>query len=497
MAATARSCPTPPRWRKRWRPRGATEAFGRALAGRRGCAELRGWSDGYGAPLDGDFVRELKLPRGRLELETADGDVGAAASSWREIQGGVTAPNGFTAATTYSNLRSSKDRPDLTLVASEAPCAAAGTFTKNVVCAAPVAYCKEALAKTGGLARAILVNAGQANAATGEAGWDDAVACAERAAELLRVAPEDVLLMSTGVIGERIPMAMMMQGLNEFADRRQHRRGQEAGMLSAAAITTTDLAYKEVAIELELSCGSTVRIGGQAKGSGMIHPNMATMLGLITTDASVDPHVWRAIVRAAVEGSFNQISVDGDTSTNDTVIALANGMAGTSVDPIVDPSSADALLLTHACTAVCQALAKSIAWDGEGATCLIEVHVEGARTDADCNVCARSVASSSLVKSAVFGRDPNWGRIACAAGYSGIDFDQSRLDVFLGDHVLMIDGQPQAFDRDAASAYLRAEGERHGKVRIKLVVGDGPGYGIAWGCDLSYDYVKINAEYTT
>ena len=451
---------------------------------------MRRRSDGYGAPLDGDLVREVRLPRGELELEQ-----GGAGAPWREVQGGVTAPEGFTAATTYANLRASKDRPDLTLVASEAPCAAAGTFTKNVVCAAPVTYCRESLAATGGRARAVLVNAGQANAATGEAGWGDAVASAERAAELLRVAPEEVLLMSTGVIGERIPMAMMMQGLNEFADGRQHRRGPEAGMLSAAAITTTDLAYKEIAIELELPGGGAVRIGGQAKGSGMIHPNMATMLGLITTDANVAPGVWRAIVRAAVEGSFNQISVDGDTSTNDTVLALANGMAGGA--PIVDPASADAILLTHACTAVCQALAKSIAWDGEGATCLIEVHVEGGRSDAECNRCARSVASSSLVKSAVFGRDPNWGRIACAAGYSGVEFDQSRLDVFLGERALMVGGQPQEFDRDAASAYLRAEGERHGKVRIKLALGEGPGYGIAWGCDLSYDYVKINAEYTT
>ena len=436
-------------------------------------------------------MHEMKIERGMIELDEDE-----EGGRWREIRGGVTAPIGFTAATTFSKLRSSKDRPDLTLVVSDSACSAAGVFTKNAVCAAPVTYCRRTLGRTSGFGpRAVLVNAGQANAATGERGWEDAIECAKTAAQVVSCSPDEVLLMSTGVIGERIPVSLLKQGLNSFDSPDEFGHGQFAGELSAAAITTTDLVFKDVAIEVALHGGAVVRIGGMSKGSGMIHPNMATMLGLITTDAAVAPELWQAIIRAAAENSFNQISVDGDTSTNDTVLGLSNGRSDAPL--IDDPNSDNALLLTHACTAVCQALAKAIAWDGEGATCLIECHVEGARTNAEANTCARSVVSSSLVKSAVFGRDPNWGRIACAAGYSGVEVHQEALCVVLGEHILMADGQPLDFDRAAASAYLRAEGERHGKVRMKVVIGDGPGYGIAWGCDLSEDYVKINAYYTT
>ncbi|XAR50951.1 Glutamate N-acetyltransferase [Bertholletia excelsa] len=232
-----------------------------------------------------------------------------------------------------------------------------------------------------------------------------------------------------------------------------------------------------------------------AKGSGMIHPNMATLLGVITTDALVTGDVWRKMVKTAVDRSFNQITVDGDTSTNDSVIALASGLSGPNI--ISSLNSSEARQLQMCLDVVMQGLAKSIAWDGEGATCLIEVTVTGAASESEAAKVARSVASSSLTKAAVYGRDPNWGRIACAAGYAGIPFDSSKLRISLGEIVLMDGGQPLSFDRVAASQYLRKAGESHGTVEIKISIGEGPGSGLAWGCDLSYDYVKINAEYTT
>jgi len=230
----------------------------------------------------------------------------------------------------------------------------------------------------------------------------------------------------------------------------------------------------------------------------MIHPDMATMLSVITTDASVDPSLWREMLRAGADASFNQISVDGDTSTNDTVIGLASG-AAEGVKKIAKASDPGASTLQAAVTALLQGLAKSVAWDGEGATCLLEVTVQGAKSDADARLAAKAVASSSLVKAAVFGHDPNWGRIACAAGYSGASFDQNDLDVSLGEIALMKSGQPLEFDAKKASNYLKETTAVHGTVEVKLNLGNegGQGSGVAWGCDLSYDYVKINAEYTT
>lgn len=227
----------------------------------------------------------------------------------------------------------------------------------------------------------------------------------------------------------------------------------------------------------------------------MIHPNMATMLALVTTDAAVTPSFWRSLLTTAVDASFNAITVDGDTSTNDTVLGLASGAAGGAViSSAQDPGAAD---LAAAVTALLQGLAKAVAWDGEGATCLIEVNVTGAPSDADARTIAKSVAASSLVKAAVFGHDPNWGRIACAAGYAGIPFAQTDLDIDLGPVALMRGGQPLAFDAKEASGYLKTQCSQHATVDIKLAVGAGKGAGAAWGCDLSYDYVKINAEYTT
>ena len=242
--------------------------------------------------------------------------------------------------------------------------------------------------------------------------------------------------------------------------------------------------------------GAKIRVGGFAKGSGMIHPNMATMLSVITTDAAVDPALWTSMLRAGADASFNQISVDGDTSTNDTVIGLASGAAAGAVK-ITKSTDPGAETLQQAVTALLQGLAKSVAWDGEGATCLLEVTVTGAASDADARLAAKAVASSSLTKAAVFGHDPNWGRIACAAGYSGAAFDQNDLDVSLGEIGRMRSGQPLEFDAKRASSYLKETTAVHGTVEVKLSLGKGKGEGIAWGCDLSYDYVKINAEYTT
>ncbi|KAG6494495.1 hypothetical protein ZIOFF_049527 [Zingiber officinale] len=391
-------------------------------------------------------------------------------SSYRNvyIPGGVTAPKGFKAAGIYGGLRAKGNKPDLSLVTCEVDAAVAGSFTTNIVTAAPVIYCKNVLdAST--TARAILINAGQANAATGDLGYQDAVECANALAE-------DALLSS---------LPRLVASLSSTVD------GADS---AAIAITTTDLVSKSVAVETEVG-GVPVRVGGMAKGSGMINPNMATMLGVVTTDAGISSDVWKSMVRMSVDRSFNQITVDGDTSTNDCVLALASGLSGSNL--ISSLKSNEALQLQACLDAVMQGLAKSIAWDGEGATCLIEVSVIGATGETEAAKIAHSVASSSLVKAAIYGRDPNWGRIACAVGYAGVHFDLNDLMISLGDIPLMRNGQPLPFDRDIASKYLRVAGESHGTVHIYVSVGNGEGSGKAWGCDLSYDYVKINAEYTT
>ncbi|XP_065854344.1 arginine biosynthesis bifunctional protein ArgJ, chloroplastic [Euphorbia lathyris] len=410
---------------------------------------------------------------------------------WNQIPGGVTAAKGFKAAGIYGGLRAQGEKPDLALVTCDVDAEAAGSFTTNMVAAAPVLYCKSAL-EFSRTARAILINAGQANAATGDAGYQDVLDCADALAKILEMKREEVLIESTGVIGQRIKKEQLLNALPKLVNSLTP--SIEGAGSAAVAITTTDLVSKSVAIESQV--GDThIRIGGMAKGSGMIHPNMATMLGVITTDALVKSDVWRKMVQIAVNRSFNQITVDGDTSTNDTVIALASGLAGSTSISSID--CYEAIQLQSCLDAVMQSLAKSIAWDGEGATCLIEVTVSGAENEAEAAKVARCVVASSLVKAAVYGRDPNWGRIAAAAGYSGIPFNQNKLRIKLGDILLMDNGQPLAFDRVAASNYLRNAGETHGTVGIYISIGDGSGTGQAWGCDLSYDYVKINAEYTT
>ncbi len=411
---------------------------------------------------------------------------------WHPIEGGVTAPEGFLAAGITAGLKAS-GKPDLSLLLAPPGAVCAGTFTTSVVRAACVDLCAQRLVASGGHARAVLTNSGQANACTGERGLADSLTATRELAGRLGLEPEDVLICSTGVIGVPIPMDTLLAGFGPLVAALNS--DQAAGDAAARAILTTDLIDKQIALEADLG-GRRVRIGGMAKGSGMIHPDMgppqATMLGYLSCDAGVPAELWQAMVNRAVDRAFNAITVDGDTSTNDTYLAFAAGQP-------LSPEHLDAL--EAGLTAVSQHLARAIARDGEGATCLIEVQVEGAATEVDARAIARTICGSSLVKCAVHGRDPNWGRILAAAGRSGVAFDPGAVALWLGDHQLMAAGQPLGFDRPAASTYIRDRAAaaylQDDTVLIRLGVGTGPGQGRAWGCDLSDQYIRINADYTT
>lgn len=403
-------------------------------------------------------------------------------ADWEKIPGGVTAPKGYRAAGVAAGLKPS-GQPDLALIVSDVEAIAAGVFTTSQVRAACVDYCRQRLQAKGGL-RAILCNAGQANAGTGAQGEAAVLTKAQWVAEALQIPPKSVLIASTGVIGRQVALDKIQAALPELVETIS-----ETGSDTAAqAIITTDLVPKSIALETWFG-DRPVRIGGIAKGSGMIHPNMATLLAFVTCDAGVSPHLWQQMLSQAASQSFNQITVDGDTSTNDTLLALANGQSRT---PAITEPGPEAEKLQAMLTQVCTYLAKAIARDGEGATCLIEVQVSGAPDQKAARQVARTIAGSMLVKSAVFGRDPNWGRIAAAAGRAGVPFNSEKLQIQLGDFRLMDQGTPLEFDRAAASNYLKQD-----PVVIAVNIGEGSGQGKAWGCDLSYDYVKINAEYTT
>ncbi len=412
-------------------------------------------------------------------------------SDWQVISGGITAPKGYRASGITAGLKPS-GAPDLALILSDIEAIAAGVFTTSQVRAACVDYCRQRLQAKPSI-RAILCNSGQANAATGQQGWEDAIESATVLGQALNIDPDMILLASTGVIGKRIKMDALTASIPNLVAQASD-TGSEA---AAQAILTTDLVKKSIALETTFG-DRPVRIGGISKGSGMIHPNMATMLAFVTCDAAVSPPLWQEMLTRATQRSFNQITVDGDTSTNDSLIALANGQSRT---PAITTRGPEAEKLEAMLTAVCEHLAKAIARDGEGATCLIEVQVEGAANEAAANQIAKTVAGSALVKSAIFGHDPNWGRIAGAAGRAGVQFDQENLQIKLGDFLMLENGQPQPFDQRAASQYIQqaTQGEylTTDTVLISLKVGEGSGTGKAWGCDLSYDYVKINAEYTT
>ena len=398
-------------------------------------------------------------------------------SPWQMVSGGVTSPQGFQASGIAAGLKPS-GKLDMALLLAPEQAVCAGSFTTSVVRAACVDLCAERLAANGGKARAVLINSGQANACTGDRGLIDSQRATQALADQLGLDAEALLICSTGVIGVPIPMPKLLAGLDPLVAALSATGGEAA----ATAILTTDLVSKQVALEAELG-GRRVRIGGIAKGSGMIHPDMATMLGFFSCDAGLDPSIWKAMVGQAVQRSFNAITVDGDTSTNDTVLAFAAG------DPL---DSVHHAALEQGLTEAMQHLAKAIARDGEGATCLIEVQVEGALDEPSAQRVARTIVGSSLVKTAVHGRDPNWGRIVAAAGRSGVPFDPEQVALWIGPHQLMQSGQPLSFDPEAASRVLRSE-----TVQIRIQLGDGPGNGLAWGCDLSDQYVRINADYTT
>lgn len=398
------------------------------------------------------------------------------------IDGGVTAPQGFTAAGVAAGIKYS-DRLDLAIIKADCPCSAAGVFTMNAVHAACVDIDRAYLAD--GQAQAIVVNSGNANACTGEQGWEDTVSMAAAAAEALGLAPMDVLVASTGVIGVYMPMEKVLEGIPAATAALSADGGAEV----ARAIMTTDLVKKEAAVELEID-GVTVKIGAVAKGSGMIHPNMATMLCFITTDAAVESGCLQMMLQAAVDKSFNMISVDRDTSTNDMALILANGQAGGAAVTALD--SAGGMRLQAALDELLIKLACMIARDGEGATHMIAVKVQNAPHMESARLIARAVTASNLTKAAIFGRDANWGRIFAAAGNSGADFDPHCVDIYLGAVMVAQDGSGLVFDEAAAAEVLQRD-----TVEITLDLKQGDAAATAWGCDLTYEYVRINGDYRT
>jgi len=396
----------------------------------------------------------------------------------------VTAPIGFLAAGVRCGIKS--EGPDVALIASDRDAAAAALFTTNLVKAAPVLVSQRHVAD--GRARAIVANAGNANACTGERGIRDAEMTAEHTASLLGTRPEEVLVASTGVIGHHMPMDKLLAGVSQAAAE----LSREGSSSAARAIMTTDTRPKEYALEFAVGAdrdARVYRIGGIAKGAGMICPNLATMLCFITTDAPVGPTALHDALKDAADVSFHCLTVDGDASTNDTVFILANGAAG---GPPLE-SAPDALEAFRAALAdLCCFLAMELARDGEGATKLVIVRVEGAEDDLQARMAASAVANSNLVKTAIFGCDPNWGRVLAAAGRSGAQFDPNRTSLKFGPVTVFSRGAPTDFDRERARQILSAP-----EVELTLTVGTGPGRARFFTCDLTYDYVRINAEYHT
>jgi glutamate N-acetyltransferase/amino-acid N-acetyltransferase len=403
-----------------------------------------------------------------------------------EIPGGVCAPKGFSAGGIRCGIKASGVKRDLALIYSGTPCTAAALFTTNRVKAASVLVSREHLAS--GSCRAVIANSGNANACTGAAGLAAARRMAELAGNHLAVPPEQVAVASTGVIGVPLPLGPIEAGIGELAaSLRSDPAGHDAAL---EAIMTTDTRKKDGALEFEIH-GTPVRLGAMVKGSGMIHPNMATMLGFITTDAGISRDLLDRALRRAVERSFNRLTVDGDTSTNDTILIMANGAAG---NPPVQAGGPGFDRFAGALEELCVKLTRAMARDGEGASKLITVTLRGAADEESAGILAKSVASSSLVKAACFGADANWGRILCALGYAGVPFDPEQVEVRFvsraGEVLVCRDGVSVPFSEDEAKRIL-AEDE----IEIPVTVGRGPGSAAAWGCDLTYDYVRINGDY--
>ena len=402
-----------------------------------------------------------------------------------KISGGVTAPSGFKASGIHCGLRKNKSKLDLALIYSDKKCAAAGVFTTNKVFAAPVGVSR--LHLTDGYAQAIICNSGNANTCTVD-GYEKANATCKTLAEELKIAEDDIVIASTGVIGIPLPVEPILNGIPELVSVLDST--PEAGELAALAIMTTDTKKKEYAVEYTFD-GKTIKIGGICKGSGMIQPNMATMLAFVTTDADITAPMLKKALAEVVPVTFNMVSVDGDTSTNDSLIVMASGYAG---NTIID-SDGDAYdAFKEALKVICTKMAKSIAADGEGATKLLECNISNFTDAKSAMILAKSVINSPLVKTAMFGADANWGRILCALGYSGIDFDPNNVDVSFestaGTITVCKNGATNPFEEDEAKAILSKD-----FIHININMNSGEANATSWGCDLSYEYVRINGDY--
>ncbi len=395
-------------------------------------------------------------------------------------EGTVTSPKGFEAGGFHAGLK--RKRKDLGWIKSNVPAAAAGVFTLNTFQAPPLKVTKESL--SGGLLQGIIVNSGNANAFTGEKGLEDAYKMRKSFADVMNLKESQTAVTSTGVIGEYLPIHDICKGIKQIPDYKETTSGSDF----AEAIVTTDTTTKEIAVTCEID-GKMITIGGAAKGSGMIKPNMATMLAFVTTDAFVETAALQTALSTVTDRTYNMITVDGETSTNDMVLLLANGQAEN--NPL-SPNHNDWETFLHSLEYVCQQLAKMIAKDGEGATKLVEVHVKGAETTNGAKAIAKSIVGSSLVKTAIYGTDANWGRIVCAIGYSGESVQEESLSISLGEIKVVDYGLTTKFSEEEAKAYLENE-----NIHIYVDLHNGDKEATAWGCDLTYDYVRINASYRT
>ncbi len=399
------------------------------------------------------------------------------APSWRKIKGGVTAPQGYLASGVAAGIK--PRGPDLAVLFSSQPAVGAAVFTLNRVQAAPVVLSRKHLNAAKGKVRAVLLNSGCANACTGENGMRDALISARSLASHLDIDAREVLVASTGVIGMPLPIHKVLKGISAAVSALSSRGGEAA----ARAIMTTDTRMKSCSVETKLG-GKRLRIGGMAKGAGMIHPNLATMLSVISTDAMISPVRLDRIFRRVVDRTFNCLTVDGDTSTNDMVLVFANGSSGIRIDARLEP------VLEAGLEKICQELARSIARDGEGASKLIEIRVQGARSFPDARTIAKSIAHSPLVKTAIYGEELNWGRILCAAGYSGVAFDPDAVTLRICGIPVFRRGAPLTARRSTAERALKSD-----SIRIDLELGLGNRSATVWTCDLTHGYVDINASY--
>ena len=397
------------------------------------------------------------------------------------VGGTVTDPQGFTAGATYAGLKTyAEDKLDLGLLFSDKTGSVAGTFTTSTIRSPSVTLTQERVSEGNG--RAVIVNSGIANACVGEQGLADAKEVTAEVAKHLDLQLEEVLIGSTGLIGVELPVALIQAGIGRI------QLSKDGGHSMARAILTTDSRPKEGSVSFDVR-GKTVTIGGISKGSGMIHPNMATMLAYLTTDAEIGTAYLQSALKQAVDSTFNMLSVDGDTSTNDTVLIFANGCAGAGA---IERGSPEGNLFEQALNEICTYLAKEIARDGEGASKLIEVSVEGATSTAAARLAARTVVSSSLVKSAVHGADPNWGRIIAALGRSGADVEEGKIALYVNDVCIMEDGRPIPFHKDGVVVLMQGP-----EISFRIKLNLGKGESTAWGCDLSEEYVTFNSAYTT